>query len=135
MMEKMKNNQIIQQNHKNTKKSSKRERIIESGMLLFAEHGYHSVSMDDVAQTASVAKGTLYNYFASKEDLFISIVCSKLEELLRFIQEFCNKSTSKGVFTWRQRTCFYLRKIVKFVLKHEMKMHIEVYLLFSQVFH
>lgn len=79
------------QEYKNTVKSVKRERIMESGMLLFAKNGYHSVSMDDVARKAQVAKGTLYNYFVSKDDLYVSIVCSKLREFLKFAQESFDK--------------------------------------------
>ena len=53
---------------KNNIKNTKRERIIESALLLFAKYGYHGVCMDDVARDAKFAKGTLYNYFFSKED-------------------------------------------------------------------
>ena len=79
------------QEYKNIEKGVKRERIMESGMLLFAKNGYHNVSMGDVARKSQVAKGTLYNYFVSKEDLYVSIVCFNLREFLKFAQKSFNK--------------------------------------------
>ncbi|MCK4967158.1 TetR/AcrR family transcriptional regulator [bacterium] len=92
--------------YKNTVKSDKRERIMESGMLLFAKNGYHNVSMDDVARKAQVAKGTVYLYFVSKEDLYVSIVCSNLRELLKFVQESFDKQD-----TYEQRLRNYVTHI------------------------
>jgi AcrR family transcriptional regulator len=37
--------------------------------------------MDDVARLTDVAKGTVYNYFSSKEELYFTIMSSKLENL------------------------------------------------------
>jgi len=76
---------------KNNIKTTKREQIIESALLLFAKYGYHGVCMDDVAREAKVAKGTLYNYFLSKEDLYNSIIPFRLNNLLKSIQRAFNK--------------------------------------------
>jgi len=46
-----------------------REAIIEAAGRLFLERGFGSVSMDDLAKTAGVARRTLYNQFATKEDM------------------------------------------------------------------
>jgi len=43
-------------------------------MALFGEKGYHIVSMHEIAQKAGVAVGTLYNFFASKEDLYNALM-------------------------------------------------------------
>ena len=65
---------------------SKRERIIDTACSLFAKKDYHTVSMDEVADRAAIAKGTLYNYFDSKEDLYFSIVRIKLRTLLEVLR-------------------------------------------------
>ncbi|HEY4644128.1 MAG TPA: TetR/AcrR family transcriptional regulator [Bacteroidota bacterium] len=62
--------------------SAKRERIIDTACSLFARKDFHTVSMDEVAYRAAIAKGTLYNYFQSKEDLYYSIIKTKLQFLL-----------------------------------------------------
>ena len=63
------------------KKSDKRSRIIEAAVLVFAEKGFHAARVTDVAKAASVADGTIYNYFKSKEDLLLSIFEVKMDEL------------------------------------------------------
>jgi len=44
--------------------------ILDAALGLFREHGYRRTSMEDIANAAHVAKGTLYIYFKSKEELF-----------------------------------------------------------------
>lgn len=60
-----------------------RERIMRAGARLFSEHGYDGVSLRHICEEARVSKGAIYHHFASKEDLFVAIVVSALEELLR----------------------------------------------------
>jgi TetR/AcrR family transcriptional regulator of autoinduction and epiphytic fitness len=47
-----------------------REAIVDAAQRLFLEHGFGAVSMDDLALAAGVARRTLYNQFASKEEIF-----------------------------------------------------------------
>jgi TetR/AcrR family transcriptional repressor of mexJK operon len=54
--------------------SPKRRQIVAAAHQLFLAHGYGAVSMDAVARTAGVSKATLYAYFASKDELFATIV-------------------------------------------------------------
>lgn len=49
------------------KKDETRQRIVEQAMALFGERGYEAVTMEQIAEAADVAKGTLYNYFSVKE--------------------------------------------------------------------
>jgi len=56
------------------KKSQKRKKIIDSAAKLFSQKSYHEVMMEDVAKLSSIAKGTVYNYFSSKEELYFSIM-------------------------------------------------------------
>jgi TetR/AcrR family transcriptional regulator, regulator of autoinduction and epiphytic fitness len=53
-----------------TSRGGSREAIVEAAVRLFLERGFGSVSMDDLAEAAGVARRTLYNQFASKEDIF-----------------------------------------------------------------
>jgi TetR/AcrR family transcriptional regulator, regulator of autoinduction and epiphytic fitness len=47
-----------------------REAIVDAAERLFLAHGFGAVSMDDLADSAGVARRTLYNHFASKEEIF-----------------------------------------------------------------
>lgn len=62
-------------------KEKKRELILEVAAELFSQKYYHEVMMDDVARLTDVAKGTVYNYFSSKEELYFTIMNAGLEHL------------------------------------------------------
>ena len=55
----------------------KRQQIIHGAEIVFTECGYEGASMSRIALQAAVSKGTLYNYFASKSDLFAAFVSQK----------------------------------------------------------
>ena len=44
--------------------------ILEATLAVFGEVGYHKARIEDIAERAGVAKGTIYLYFPSKKDLF-----------------------------------------------------------------
>ncbi|MAB13589.1 MAG: hypothetical protein CMI59_06775 [Parvibaculum sp.] len=67
--------------------SDKRETIIDAAFDLFRHYGYRRTSMEDIARAAGVAKGTLYLYFASKEELFEAIARMLAARMLKAIQE------------------------------------------------
>src|ERR1700681_62230 len=52
------------------RRGESRSAIIDAAERLFLERGFGSVSMDDLAEAAGVARRTLYNQFASKEEIF-----------------------------------------------------------------
>jgi membrane fusion protein (multidrug efflux system) len=62
------------------KSDAKREAILAAASDEFAERDFHAVLMEDVAARAGVGKGTLYRYFPTKEELFVSSVARRLDE-------------------------------------------------------
>jgi AcrR family transcriptional regulator len=64
-----------------------REDLIEAACELFSQADYHNVAMDEIAKAARVAKGTLYLYFDSKEDLYVSIIRVRLERLVYLLEQ------------------------------------------------
>jgi AcrR family transcriptional regulator len=57
-----------------THEEKMRNSILDSAMRAFTQHGYTSTPMDSVAAEAGISKGSIYNYFPSKKDLFIQIL-------------------------------------------------------------
>jgi TetR/AcrR family transcriptional regulator len=57
----------------------KRERILHAATRLFAERGFNQTDMDEIARRSGVAKGSLYNYFRSKDDLFLHVCRDAIE--------------------------------------------------------
>jgi len=51
----------------------KKTRIVEAAVMVFAQKGYASATIADIAAKAEIGKGTIYEYFASKEDLFFAV--------------------------------------------------------------
>lgn len=51
-----------------------RAEILQAALRLFAEKGYHNVSMHDIAGEAEFGIGTLYKYFANKEVLYKALL-------------------------------------------------------------
>lgn len=72
---------MIVKEEKLKRKEKKRERMLEVAAELFSKKNYHEVMMDDVARLTDVAKGTVYNYFTSKEELYFTIMSTKLGHL------------------------------------------------------
>ena len=56
-----------------TGKIKKRHQIIEAAARVFAKKGYSGAVIADIALAAKVGKGTVYEYFDSKEDLFFAV--------------------------------------------------------------
>jgi len=63
------------------READKRRRILNAAQEVFAERGFEATRMEEVARRARVGKGTLYNYFDSKEDLLIQAVIASMEEV------------------------------------------------------
>ena len=51
-----------------------RLRIIESACRLFIDQGYHGTSMRQIAQAADLALGSIYNHFATKDEIFAAVL-------------------------------------------------------------
>jgi len=50
------------------------EQIYEAALKVFSKRGYYKADMDLIAQKAKIGKGTVYRYFESKKNLFISLI-------------------------------------------------------------
>ncbi|HEY1740702.1 MAG TPA: helix-turn-helix domain-containing protein, partial [Acidimicrobiia bacterium] len=49
--------------------SETRLRLLDAGLAVFAERGYHAARVDDIVRAAETSHGTFYLYFANKEEL------------------------------------------------------------------
>jgi TetR/AcrR family transcriptional regulator len=63
----------------------KRERFISEAARLFAERGFSQTDMAELASRAGVAKGSVYDYFDSKEDLYLHVCRDGLERSRRAV--------------------------------------------------
>lgn len=64
----------ITQTRREREKRERRETIINAAKELFYEKGFQVTTMEDIAAAAELSKGTLYLYFGSKDELYITII-------------------------------------------------------------
>jgi AcrR family transcriptional regulator len=59
-------------------------KLLDAGMSVFAERGFHAARVDDIVRAARASHGTFYLYFSSKEDLLraLAVQCSEQMEAL-----------------------------------------------------
>lgn len=67
--------------------SDKQEKIIQAAGLIFSQKGFHQARMDEIAEAAGVAKGTLYYNYNSKSKLFGATVTQGLNRIMETIEK------------------------------------------------
>jgi len=75
-------------------KNQKRQDILNSARALFKAKGFHNTKMEDIAIAAGVGKGTLYEYFKSKQDIFDEACIEFVDLIIDNIQYICNKNNT-----------------------------------------
>ncbi|EAX49021.1 transcriptional regulator, TetR family [Thermosinus carboxydivorans Nor1] len=53
---------------------SKRQQILDAAYEVFSQKGYHRATIDEIIALADTGKGTVYNYFINKEQLFYTLI-------------------------------------------------------------
>ena len=69
------------------RKEARPQELLAAALDLFVDRGYAATRLDDVAARAGVSKGTLYLYFANKEDLFKAVVRENVLPVLNAAQQ------------------------------------------------
>jgi len=64
------------------KKEATRQALLDAGRRLFAEHGYRETRVGDIAEAADVSEATFFRYFASKEDLALTGIKGRVDEVV-----------------------------------------------------
>ena len=75
----------------NKAKAERRNQILKAGARLFASKRFDEVLMDDIAQAAGVAKGTLYTYFPNKEEFYFAVIFDGISRLNEQLQNKADK--------------------------------------------
>jgi AcrR family transcriptional regulator len=89
---------------------ARREQILDVAVQVFAQHGYHGASMNDVADAAGVTKPVLYQHFDSKQDLYLAL----LEDVGRRMLHAIGKATAAAT-NGKEQTELGFRAYFRFV--------------------
>jgi AcrR family transcriptional regulator len=90
-------------------KRDRERRILRSAARRFGTKGYAGTAMEDVAASANLAVGTLYNYFRSKSELLLAILRRETEDLLAAGQQVVDEPPDDPADAIAALTETYLR--------------------------
>ena len=88
------------------KKAESRRRILESAREVFFRDGFMKANLDEVAEKAGVAKGTLYRYFESKADLYVAVLTQN-QEIFHDLIKAASEQGDNAVDRMRSIARFY----------------------------
>ena len=74
------------------RKDSRPAELLDAALDAFVERGYAAARLEDVAARAGVSKGTLYLYYANKEELFKAVVRRSIAPLIAETREYIERS-------------------------------------------
>ncbi|QKV95465.1 TetR/AcrR family transcriptional regulator [Streptomyces sp. NA02950] len=80
----------------NTRRQATRQKLFEAAVTLIAEQGFSSTTVDEIAERAGVAKGTVYYNFASKTVLFEELLRHGVELLATSLQLASDENAERG---------------------------------------
>jgi len=73
----------------------RRDNILKTAERFFINQGYEQTMVDQIALEAGYSKATIYNYFESKDDLFIAVVSIAFEKLFQIMKNTLNEPDVK----------------------------------------
>ena len=95
------------------RKAERPHEILEAAFLEFSRNGYAMTTLDQIAERAGVTKGTIYVYFASKEQLFISMVHELMKATLDTVQDMFERHEGSTGDLLRAQFSFIYQHIVE----------------------
>jgi TetR/AcrR family transcriptional regulator len=87
----MQNKKIDKLSRKERETQLRKQIILEVAEKKFLSKGYEETTMDEIANESEFSKGTVYKYFASKDELYIAIGSKAYELIIEYTREFTDK--------------------------------------------
>jgi AcrR family transcriptional regulator len=83
----------LQSSRRERKHAAIRAQILDTAVGLFSKHGLNEVTVDQIAEAADIGKGTIYNYFSTKEEIVVAFMVDVEAQVQAKVRRFI---TSKG---------------------------------------
>jgi len=90
-----------------------RVQILDTTLQLMAEQGFHAITMRKLADRVGMTAPNLYNYFANKNELYVALMLSGFERLLK-----CLEQALAGVADPEERVFSAMKAYLAFALGH-----------------
>lgn len=98
-----------------TSKTDKREAILQASWKLIRHYGYNKTTVEDIAQSAGVGKGTVYLHFRSKAEIMLALTDLTNERIVHDLEQIAAKDTPPAD---RLRECVLHRIMTLFDIVH-----------------
>ena len=72
-------------------KDSRKKLILKSARTLFFKKGFNNVTVDEIAKSSELGKGSIYLYFNSKEEIYAQILLNDIEDFNQQVSVLLNK--------------------------------------------
>src|SRR5437660_12229397 len=95
------------------KRDPHRQRIVDAARTHFFNHGFRSVTMDDLAEELGISKKTLYAYFPGKFDLLEAVLADKLTAVEATLKEVTRAHPDDFTATVRELLAGTPRELVE----------------------
>ncbi|MFB6441673.1 TetR/AcrR family transcriptional regulator, partial [Streptomyces sp. NPDC056411] len=79
-----------------TRRAATRRRLFDAAVALIAEQGFSATTVDEIADRAGVAKGTVYYNFASKNVLYEELLRDGLDQLAESLRQAADTTVARG---------------------------------------
>ncbi|TXT62581.1 MAG: putative TetR family transcriptional regulator Member [Promethearchaeota archaeon] len=83
------------------KKEERRQEILDHALKLFVEKGYHQTRTSEITNSVGIGKGTLFNYFNTKEDLINELYTQVKEEVYSIL--ISEKAPEEHIYNFIKR--------------------------------
>lgn len=103
-----------------------KQRIIDTATRLIVEKGVNKTSLSDIAKAAGISKGTLFYYFAAKDDLIYDLTVQHFNKTIKSLMDRINKMQGQPLQT-------IMHEGIKTILMAEDRGKLNIYLLAEAV--
>lgn len=94
---------------------AKRRQILQAAAEVFAVKGFYGAKIEDIAQAAHIGKGTVYEYFRSKEQLFAELIKEGVGHFEKMLDEEIRQAS-----TAREKLICLIRIRIKFAQRYRV---------------
>jgi TetR/AcrR family transcriptional regulator len=115
----------------NNLESRKKDRILDSAIDEFASHGFRQASVNRIVQQLGIAKGSIFQYFGSKEGLFHFIFDHAVELVRRSLRQVKQETAETDFFERIRRS---ILAGIQFIQRHPRVYRIYLKMIFQEDF-
>jgi len=116
--------------YSDAEKQQREQKIIDAAETLLRNKSYSTINMSEIARTADLAKGTVYLYFQTKEELFLTLfqrkfgaVMESIRETLSALETPASKTQIRDILvqkTTQERQLIRLMALTNIIFEHNI---------------